>query len=214
MLDQEIRARILEAAREYYFNNGFSKSSMDDFAQMLGMSKKTIYKYFSSKDDIVRAIAHEKMLRVHGECVRLQNSKEIDFLERIRCVTNFLSREMGSIKPIFYMDLKRNLPELWREIDEFRRERIHEDFKKFILEGIQLGMFRKDINVDVLVLMYANAIQSIINPDVLINLPLNSSQAYSAIVDIIFGGVFTEQGKEKYMTNQNVSMEEKEHIEQ
>ncbi len=62
--------------------------------------------------------------------------------------------------------------------------------------------------------MYSNAIQTIINPETLINLPLNSAQAYDAIVNIIFGGVFTQQGKEKYMNGQIVSTEEKEFIAQ
>ncbi|MBW7888939.1 MAG: TetR/AcrR family transcriptional regulator [Bacteroidetes bacterium] len=214
MSDLEIKTKILEAARENYFANGFSKSSMDDLAQLLGMSKKTIYKYFSSKDEIVRELTREKMYSIYNVCIRLQKTKDIDFLDRVSSVTKILSEEMSLIKPVFYLDVKRNLPDLWKEIDEFRQKGIYENFKNFILEGIELGLFRRDINVDVLVLMYANTIQSVINPDILVNLPLNSSQAYSAIVEIIFGGVFTEKGKEKYMTSHNVVDKEKEYVSQ
>jgi len=203
--DTEIKSRILEAAREYYFENGFSKSTMDDFAHNLGMSKKTIYKYFQSKDDIVREITREKIARIHSRCMKLRSDSSIDFVERIRCVTQFLSNEMRKFKPVFYLDLQRTMPDMWKEIDEFRRKRILEDFKKLIVEGVETGVFRSDVNVDVLVMMYASAMQTIVNPETLSTLPLNAAQAYEAIVDIIFGGIFTKEAKEKYKCASNVN---------
>ena len=105
-------------------------------------------------------------------------------------------------------------PDLWKEIDEFRKERVNIDFKQMVEEGIERGVFRNDINVDVLVLMYANAMQSIINPETLSTLPLNVSQAYDAIVQIIFGGVFTKEAKEKYIQTSSVSTVEQEETQQ
>jgi hypothetical protein len=51
--------------------------------------------------------------------------------------------------------------------------------------------------------------QSIINPEILAKLPITASQAYEAIIDIVFGGVFTQQAKEKYIHQPSVPMEEK-----
>lgn len=115
------------------------------------------------------------------------------------------------MKPQFYSDLQRTMPDLWKEVDEFRSQRVLEDFSAMIREGVELGVFRRDIHIDVLVLMYANAMQSIINPETLEKLPLNASQAYDAIVDIIFGGVFTQQAKEKY-SSQTIVREQKEEL--
>jgi hypothetical protein len=135
-------------------------------------------------------------------------------MQRVKNVTGFISNEMRSLKPQFYIDLQKTMPLLWKEVDEFRTQRVLEDFSAMIREGVEIGVFRKDINVDVLVLMYANAIQSIVNPEALSKLPLNAAQAYDAIVDIIFGGVFTEQAKEKYKTKSNVNTKEQEAVSQ
>ena len=198
MSDIEIKGRILEKARDHYFNNGFSASTMDDLAHLLGMSKKTIYKYFSSKDEIISAITHEKLNDIHAHCNHIHNDATIEFLERIKCVTHYISKEMQAMKPSFYTDIQKTMPQLWKEINAFRYEKVIKDFRTTIREGIELGVFRKDINVEVLVLMYANAMESIVNPETLSTLPLTASQAYDAIVDIVFGGIFTDLAKEKY----------------
>ncbi|MHB1050413.1 MAG: TetR/AcrR family transcriptional regulator [Bacteroidota bacterium] len=200
MSDTELKARILESARSYFFEHGFSKTTMEEFANSMGMSKKTIYKFFPGKEDLVREITREKLQSVHQGCLDCQFDKSTDFMQRIRNVTSFISNEMRTLKPQFYIDLQRTMPDLWKEVDEFRSQRIYEDFSAMIREGVEIGVFRKDINVDVLVLMYGNAMQTVINPETLSKLPLNASQAYDAIVDIIFGGVFTQNAKEKYAT--------------
>ena len=212
MSDTEIKSRILEAARKYFFENGFSKTTMEEFAQSMGMSKKTIYKFFPSKEDLIKEITHEKLYNVHQGCIRWQKDKSIDFMQRVRNVTSFISGEMRSLKPQFYIDLQKAMPLLWKEVDEFRTQRVYEDFSAMIREGIEIGVFRRDINIDVLVLMYGNAMQSIINPETLSTLPLNASQAYDAIVDIIFGGVFTEHAKEKYKNTSHVHTVEQEAV--
>lgn len=210
--DTELKSRILEAARQYFFANGFSKTTMEEFAQSMGMSKKTIYKLFPSKDDIIREITREKLQSIHQGCIQCQNNKSDDFMQRVRNITSFISAEMRSLKPQFYIDLQKTMPHLWKEVDEFRSQRVYEDFSALIREGVEIGVFRKDVNVEVLVLMYGNAMQSIINPETLSTLPLNASQAYDAIVDIIFGGVFTEQAKEKYKNTSHVHTVEQEAV--
>jgi AcrR family transcriptional regulator len=196
--DLELRNKIVEAARQYFFSNGFNKTTMEDFAHGIGMSKKTIYKFFPSKDDLIKEITRETLLSVHQACLGWHHDTSIDFLERIHQVTNYVSNEMRKMKPQFYIDVQRAMPDLWKEIDEFRSKRILEDFAKMVREGVEIGVLRKDINIDVLVLMHAHSIQAIINPETLEKLPLSSSQAYEAIIDIIFGGAFTPQAKEKY----------------
>jgi AcrR family transcriptional regulator len=205
MSDTELRSRILEAAKENFFNNGFSKITMEEFAHSMGMSKKTIYKFFQSKDDLVREITREKLQTIHAGCTSCQQDATKDFFTRIKNATHYISTQMQSMKPQFYLDIHRSMPDLWKEIDEFRNERIRTDFRNMILEGIDLGVFRRDVNIDVLTLMYENTMQSIINPQTLSTLPLNASQAYDAIVEIIFGGVFTPEAKEKYSQASHVS---------
>lgn len=206
MSDLELKNRILETARESFFANGFSKMTMEEFAQSMGMSKKTIYKFFPSKDDIVKAITHEKLQNIHHqcECFRVDNSME--FIERIKATITFLTTEMQKMKPQFYIDVQRTMPELWKEVDSFRNEKVMNDFALMVKQGVDLGIFRSDVNVQVFVLMYAAAMRSVINPETLSHLPINISQAYQSAVTVFFEGMMTDDGRDKYRTKLNETM--------
>ncbi|MFA5834899.1 MAG: TetR/AcrR family transcriptional regulator [Bacteroidota bacterium] len=208
MSDLELKNRIVEAAREHFFANGFSKTTMEEFAQSMGMSKKTIYKFFPGKDEIVKEITREKLKTIHHqcECIRLDNS--VEFIDRIRKTINFITSEMQQMKPQFYLDVQRTMPELWKEVDNFRNDKVMNDFGLMVKQGVDLGIFRSDVNVQVFVLMYATAMRTIINPEVLSHLPINLSQAYQAAVTVFFEGMMTDEGRDKYRNKLTEPMKE------
>ena len=208
MSDLELKERILTAAREYFFTNGFSKVTMEEFAQSMGMSKKTIYKFFLSKDDLVKAITREKLINIHHRCEMFRNDSSMEFIERIKSTITYLTTEMQKMKPQFYIDIQRTMPDLWKEVDNFRNEKVTNDFALMVQQGVDLGIFRNDVNVQVFVLMYSSAMRSIVNPEALSNLPLNLSQAYQAAVTIFFEGMMTDEGRSKYRTQLNEPIKE------
>lgn len=208
MSDLELRQRILDAAKEHFFANGFSKMTMEDFAHGMGMSKKTIYKFFTSKEELVKEITREKLHHIHKQCESFRNDTSMEFIDRIIRTINYLTVEMQTMKPQFSLDIQRTMPDLWREVDSFRNEKVMNDFAQMVKQGVDLGIFRTDVNVQVFVMMYAAAMRTIINPEVLSNLPINLSQAYQAAVSIFFEGMMTEEGRKKYQNKIHEQMKE------
>lgn len=209
MSDLELKERILSAAREYFFTNGFSKVTMEEFSHSIGMSKKTIYKFFPSKDELVKVITHEKLVNIHNRCEGYRNDSSMEFIDRIKSTIGYLTTEMQMMKPQFYIDVQRNMPDLWKEVDNFRNEKVSNDFALMVQQGVDLGIFRSDVNVQVFVLMYANAMRSIVNPETLSHLPLNLSQAYQAAITVFFEGMMTDDGRSKYRNKLNEPIKEK-----
>lgn len=210
MSDLELKERILIAAREYFFTNGFSKVTMEEFAHSMGMSKKTIYKFFPSKDDIVKAITREQLISINHRCESFRNDSTMEFIDRIKSTIGYLTTEMQKMKPQFYIDVQRTMPDLWKEVENFRNEKVTSDFALMVQQGVNLGIFRSDVNVQVFVLMYASAMRSIVNPEALSHLPLNLSQAYQSAVTVFFEGMMTDEGRSKYRDKLNEPMKEEE----
>ncbi|MDP1678299.1 MAG: TetR/AcrR family transcriptional regulator [Bacteroidota bacterium] len=208
MSDLELKERIFTAAREYFFTNGFSKVTMEEFAQSMGMSKKTIYKFFPSKDDIVKAITREQLITIDNQCKSFRNDSSMEFIDRIKSTIGYLTTEMQKMKPQFYIDIQRTMPDLWKEVDNFRNEKVTNDFALMVQQGVDLDIFRSDVNVQVFVLMYSSAMRSIVNPETLSHLPLNLSQAYQAAVTVFFEGMMTDEGRSKYRNKLNEPMKE------
>ena len=64
--DNPIRAQILTKAREEFFTHGFSKVTTDELAVALGISKKTLYQHFSSKEELLQAAVYQLRDELEG----------------------------------------------------------------------------------------------------------------------------------------------------
>ncbi len=204
--DLEIKTRIMEKAREWFTRFGFSKVTMDELAEKLGMSKKTLYKYCPSKDKLVREIVETTLKEIEGSCIRILEAHETDFVDKLKQLMAYIAIQYSKMGKELFEDLERNAPDIWKRIDEFRRRRIREDFGQLFKEGIQKGIFRNDVDLELLLLIYSNTIQNVIKPEVLVHLPFSASQVYEAVIKVFFEGILTEESREKYSTHKQHSV--------
>jgi AcrR family transcriptional regulator len=200
--DFETRNRILEAAREQFFHLGFTKVTMDEIASGLGMSKKTLYRFFSGKDELLREVVELNRGEIERGLDEILQDKSLSFVERLKRLMAFLAMRLSRIGAPFMQDLHRNAPELWKEIETFRRRKATSVFGDLIDEGIQKGVFRGDVDRQLLTLMYVNLIQGIIHAEVLSQLPLSASQAFEAIIKVLFEGILTDDFRATYTASQ------------
>lgn len=196
----DIKKRILETARNEFFSFGFSKVSIEEIASKMGMSKKTIYKFFPSKDELVRAVTASTLSEVESSCKRIIENQEIDFVEKLRQMMTSAALHTSKMGRPLIEDLEKNAPEVWKEIAEFRNKRIYEDFGKLLHEGRERGMFRKDVNEHLVLLIYSNVIRNIVSPETLSQLPLTALQVYETIVKVIFEGILTDNGRSHHLS--------------
>jgi hypothetical protein len=66
-------------------------------------------------------------------------------------------------------------------------------------EGCDLGVFRKDIDQQLMLLIYTNTIQNIINPDILVQVPFSTAQVFEGVIKIFYEGIMTPEGRAKYL---------------
>lgn len=192
-----VRERIIEAGRDRFYAMGFSKVTMDELVGELGISKKTMYKYFSSKDDLIDAITEWQMIRAVGKVKEIVDSR-IDFIEKMHNLWAFIGETYSRMSKQYHDDMRRFRPDLWQRIEEFRRTHLIENAGKLIEEGIKRGVFRKDVNKEILVLLYVSAIQGVMNPEILVQHSFSAEEAFKTILRVIFDGILTDQVREEY----------------
>ena len=198
--NEQIRHRILNTAREAFFQHGFSKVTVDEIAVKNGISKKTIYKYFSSKDDLVLAVTRETLAEMAGCCQSIVREEGIDLVEKIRRMMTLVAVQYSNVGKALVEDLQKNAPHIWNEISEFRKQRINIEFGALLQEGMEKGVFRNDIDRGLILMIYSNAIQTIIKPEMLVHLPYSASQIFETIVKVIFEGILTDEAKPKFLS--------------
>src|ERR1700754_5091546 len=72
----DVKERILTKAAELFMRYGIRSITMDEIAAQLGISKKTIYQFFTDKDEMVEAVVDEEITHNELECQRFSSSCE------------------------------------------------------------------------------------------------------------------------------------------
>ncbi|MEG8946525.1 TetR/AcrR family transcriptional regulator [Rosettibacter firmus] len=192
-----VKEKILNHAEEIFFLNGFHKITMDEFASSLKMSKKTIYKYFPSKEDLVKATAHSFMQKIKSEIESVVNSKHHS-IEKIVAIVNIIKNiGLHKMSEKWLEDLRHHQPSLWKEINSFRTKMINKNISIIFHQGVKEG-YIIDVPHQIIINIFMSSVQSIVNPDFIMNNNFSISEAIDSTLKILINGILTEKGKKVY----------------
>jgi AcrR family transcriptional regulator len=187
--------RIVTAARAHFFAHGFRSVTMDDLAEELGMSKKTLYASFPSKAALLQAVLMDKFRNVESDLDAIMAQRSDDTLTELQRFLACMQQHTEEIQPPFVRDIRREAPELFQVIEKRRREMIQRYFGKIFAEGRKAGLVRKDIPVTLIIEILLGAVQAIMNPAKMDELGLDPKTGYSSIVSVILDGVILKKGR-------------------
>ena len=194
---QETQQRIIEHSRDRFFASGFSKVTMDELAAELGISKKTMYQFFPSKDDLIDRVIALQMAEMTGMINAVSKNSE-DFIDKLYATWLVIGRLACRISKYILSDMRRYRPDLWKRIEDMRRKVIFDNFSRLIDEGIERGLVRTDINKQVVVLMYLSSIQGVVNPDVLAENSFSAEEALKTILSVYLDGILTDTARRQF----------------
>lgn len=197
----EEKDKIIEQIEDKLFKEGFYKTTMDEVASELGMSKKTIYKFFPSKDDLVMAIAKHFMNVMKSKIVPALNTDK-NAIEKLAELINILATASDKISTKRMEEMKRHFPEIWNEIDRFRTKMMFENITKIINQGKDEGLFI-DYPTSIIMTILVVSVRSIVNPDFILNNSFSIIEGARFTLKIIIGGIVTEKGSKVF--NQTIN---------
>lgn len=189
------RQRILAAAGQMFFSRGFAKVTVDEIAAGLGISKKTLYQQFSGKEQLLQAVVRGMISDVAAEVEALLGDDGMDFIDQLIGLMRLMTARVSRISKSFADDMQKHAPELWREVEHFRYKKVMANFGRLVRKGQAAGVFRKDLDPELLTVIYAATIQGVVNPQTLARLPYTASQLFQAVGKTMFIGILTERAK-------------------
>lgn len=196
--DDPTGVRILEAARDQFLRLGFSPVTTDAIASAAGVSKATLYRCFPGKERLFREIILGQLVKIEVGIESLISARDRDFVDKLAAVLSFMGLELSKLGGLVTLDMQRNAPAVWKEVEAFRRERIFGKLKRILEEGRTSGVFRDDMNQDFLILVYATIIQEVMNPATLVPFSLSFGGAFRMIITMMVEGILTEKGRARY----------------
>lgn len=190
----EVRDRIVETAERIFLRSGFNRVLMDDLARELGMSKKTLYSHFGSKEQLLRAVLVHRTGEIDRGLEAIVSAKE-SFPAKLGRFAGFVQSKVAEVSPVFFEDIRRYAPECFRVVEEFRGRAIPRYFGRLLDEGIREGHVRPQVNRELLIRMLVLSIQGIIRPEAVEELRLRPGEALDRILAILFDGILTPRGR-------------------
>ncbi len=193
----EIKARIITKAREQFFRYGVKSVTMDDIARELGISKKTIYQHFEDKDAIVHQLMMAEMANDKCEWDQLDISSD-NVIEKIVKSMDIIKQVFAEINPSTFFDIKKYHPKTWQLFQEHKQNFIMESIRKELLQGIEQGVFRAEIKVEILVRMRMEQIEIGFDPQLFPPSKFSLIEVELTMLDHYIRGILTPKGLNVY----------------
>lgn len=135
---------------------------MDFVAEHLGISKKTLYQYFSDKKKLVEQVLIYFMSKQSNQFAEISNSK-YNAIEKLYTAGKIISNILSGLPVSVMNDLQKYYPEVLHRFIIFKREHILTQIKKNIKEGIEQGLYRNKLNADIASRSYLALSESMID---------------------------------------------------
>lgn len=170
---------------------------MDDIARELGISKKTIYQHFEDKNAMVFAgVEH------HFECDRtLAEQMQIeapDPIAEVVMASEMMRQTMSGMNPTAIFDIKKYYPKAWDLFSKYKKEFILELVKKNLRKGVDMGLYRPSVNVEVIARLRLEQIEMGLDPYLFPLGQFNPLDTQLELLDHFLRGIVTPQGLNLY----------------
>src|SRR5690606_30053877 len=130
-----VKDKIATEAFTLFCRRGIKGTSVDDIAQHLSMSKKTIYKWFSNKDEIVFWAINSYLTSIDTDCERCKEEAP-NAIEELFAIMKTTRQVFASIHPSIFYDLQKYHANAWQKWQEYKNH----DFLNRIKENLERGM--------------------------------------------------------------------------
>lgn len=186
---KELKDRILLAADEAFKRNGIKAVRMDDIANNLSISKRTLYELFQNKE----VLLFETIKKTHADGERNMKQYALQSNNVMDIVLHFLQLridEFGTINPLYFEEIHR-----YPEIVQFLKsnensQRCHT--LNFFERGVDEGFFRSDVNYEIVCQLNKASIDYIMRNQLYKEFPM--TEIFRNLVMLNLRGCCTEKG--------------------
>lgn len=194
----ELAKNIIKTAEEKFIQLGIRNVSVDDICNEVHISKKTFYKYFPQKEDLIiaiiedfRELSDEKFNRIY------QNRNAIDALVQI---IKEIKKDENKRPHVFMHDLKKYYPEIYNRFKEEQHSKIKGDFELNLRKGISEGYYREDLDVEMVSLFHSIQIKNVYEEMQAAEPKIKEKRFTDFFIDLIVRMITNEKGYE-YIKN-------------
>lgn len=191
-----MKDQILIKATDMFLTLGFKSVTMDDIANEMGISKKTIYQHFSNKDSLVKEATmylFETISCGIDDICALGK----DPIEELFVIKDFVMKNLKneSTSPIY--QLQKYYPKIHKSLMMRQFDKMGDCVIVNLEKGIEQGLFRKEINTQIIARFYFAGMTSLKDSEIFNPELFTSKELQVTYLEYHLRGICTEKGKQK-----------------
>ncbi len=193
----DIEEKIIEGAAELFHKYGIRSVSMDDIARHLSVSKKTIYQYYTDKNEVVML-----SLKLHMDINKQEYDEAFEgsenALEELAMVSKCMRKDFKDMNPSLLFDMQKYHPKAWQMWLDFKNQYIKDQVLTNLKRGIEEGYYRSEIDPEALARLRVEEVQLAFDERVYPKKEFDFKELQLMFFDHFVHGIVTEKGMELY----------------
>lgn len=159
------KMNILQGASAMFLRYGIKSVTMDDIAREIGISKKTLYQYVENKADLIEQ-AMQIFIDEEKDMIVQIHERADDAIHEMVILTKHITQMLREMPIGLIYDLQKYYRKCWEMMDSYKRTHLYGVIKTNIDRGIEQGVYRGDINSDIIAKLYVGKTSAITNEDI------------------------------------------------
>ena len=191
----ELKDRIIEEAIRSFMKFGIRHVTMDDIANNLAISKRTLYEVFKDKNELILTCMQylTQLQEERNALIQAESTNVIDMMVR----NMFEGIEaINKINPVFFYDLKKYYPQVWDQKHREHREKGMNHIHTQLRKGVNEGLFRKDIDIKIVAKLFHEQMNMIGDDQIFPKDEYNFADLFKNLVINFLRGISTRKGSD------------------
>ncbi len=196
----DTKEQILTKSLELFMRFGIKSVSMDDIAREVGISKKTLYQHVSDKRDLVNRTFERHIQNDETKCLNVM-STSVNSIQQLIDLAKHLVSTFSGMNPSTVFDIQKYYPTSWKLFDYHKHSFINKQIQDNLEAGIKSGLYRPEINVEIVTKFYISLIDATINPKVFPNTGMQHVKIFVQLFDYHLHAIMSNAGKVYFNSN-------------
>jgi len=148
-----MKEAIIDKSCELFLNLGFKSVTMDEIANAMGVSKKTIYKYFNNKTDLVTEVTNTMFEKISCGIDQVCGI-DMNPIDEIFAIKKLVMEHLKDEKSSPQYQLQKYYPKLFSSLKQKQFQIMQKCVIENLEKGVKKGLYRADIDVDFISRIY------------------------------------------------------------
>jgi TetR/AcrR family transcriptional regulator, cholesterol catabolism regulator len=189
----EVKEKVLKEAQSMFWRYGVKSVTMDDIARHLGMSKKTLYQFFTDKDDLICQVMMNFLKKEESEIEGIYNAAK-NSVEGMLLMSKHLKISFQNITPSLLFELRKYHPKAYKIFTNHKHSYLHRSVVQNLDAGIKEGVFREDIDLKVLAKLRLEQIEMGFDQEIFPSADFKLEHVQLQLFDHFIHGITTLKG--------------------